>query len=137
MYFEDSIQHIPISQSFLICRLRFGQENQYLKNKIEQQIPGFLVVISHKKNCKEFWIKHMFQEVPTSSKSNEFSIPSDFEEAEILSLIISVRVKETPENLEKTQCQPCLIVLKKNTMIFKTTDLPSIIWNVVGFNEII
>lgn len=79
----------------------------------------------------------MFQQVPTSSKSNEFSIPSDFEEAEILSLIISVRVKETPENLEKTQCQPCLIVLKKNTMIFKTTDLPSIIGNVVGFNEII
>lgn len=58
MYLEDSIQHIPISQSFLICRLRFGQENQYLKNKIEQQIhvrvPGFLVGISHKKNCKEF-----------------------------------------------------------------------------------
>lgn len=53
MYLEDSIQHIPISQSFLICRLRFGQENQYLKNKIEQQIPGFLEVISHKKNCKE------------------------------------------------------------------------------------
>lgn len=55
----------------------------------------------------------MFQQVPTSSKSNEISIPSDFEEAEILSLIISVRVKETPENLEKPQCQPCLIVLKK------------------------
>lgn len=47
----------------------------------------------------------MFQQVPTFSKSNEFSIPSDFEEAEILSLIISVRVKETPENLEKTQCK--------------------------------
>lgn len=44
----------------------------------------------------------MFQQVPTSSKSNEISIPSDFEEAEILSLIISVRVKETPENLAKT-----------------------------------
>lgn len=44
----------------------------------------------------------MFQQVPTSSKSNEFSIPSYFEEAEILSLIISVRVKETPENLAKT-----------------------------------
>lgn len=55
----------------------------------------------------------MFQQVPTSSKSNEISIPSDFEEAEILSLMISVRVKKTPENLEKTQCQPCLIVLKK------------------------
>lgn len=55
----------------------------------------------------------MFQQVPTSSKSNEISIPSDFEEAEILSLIISVRVKETPQNPGKNPMPTLFDSVKK------------------------
>lgn len=48
------------------------------------------------KNCKEFCIMYMFQQAPTSSKSN------GVENSLVLSLIISVRAKETSPNLEKT-----------------------------------